>query len=296
MADNPLLVPGDDGVPLLELKQGLVLYLERPPTREAVQRVYTLYLKRCGQSIRRYRSTAPGSRVKVWDEAARQDFEQCELPSLYRQRDWGWMFSDGQDVDSWMFMFHGQRRHSQAGMASFFRFDFDWRLAPEFLQDLADELIDGTEFFWGTGGYYLQGRADLRYLAQSSDLAYATARRYWGAEAHNLDVTVEYALKGLKCVNWLTMVGNALASRFPQALEQARAVAYRAHRSACGELFQAQFYPALGDRHAGDRLDGYVSLAKALEPLQTTEHGALGGDRWTEENTMEYLRRFTNSP
>jgi hypothetical protein len=296
MAKNPLIVPSDDGVPLVELKMGLVLYLDRPPSRATVRRVYDLYMRRCANGVTQYRSTSPGSRVLPWDDVARQHFEQHELPNLYRQMDWGWMFSDGLEQDSWMFMFHGYRPYSQPEMASFFRFDFHWQLAPEFLVALARDVADCTEFLWGTGGYYLQCRADLKYLVQSFDHGYAIARRYWGAEARSIDVTAEYAKQGLNCINWLTLVGSELAAREPQAMEQARQVAFAAHRMAFGELFQAQFYPALGDRRQGEWLDGYEAIARALQPLQTPEHAPLGGDRWDEDNTMEYLRRFTGTP
>ena len=37
-------------------------------------------------------------------------------------------------------------------------------------------------------------------------------------------------------------------------------------------------------------MNGYAEIAKALLPLQIKEHESFGGDRWTEENTIAWIR------
>ncbi len=281
-----------DGLPLVELKMGLVLYLAAPPSRETVAKVYAAYMQRFGQRIRCYKSTASGHFVQDWTQQARHEFETVRLPRLYRQMDWGYVFADGQATDSWVFMFHGHRPASEAGKASFLRFDFDRDVDPGLVQAWAREVAGLSPFLWGSGGPYLQTRTNLRYANEANDIAFGLAQRYWGVEAHSLDITVKHALDGIKCASWLTLIGDAWCARHPDALAQARAAAFSSEVTPHGILLQASPAPLLGDRHRHERLDGLAAVARALAPLQVSEHGALGGTRWTDDNTLEYLHRF----
>jgi hypothetical protein len=282
----------DDGSPLIELKTGLVFYLEHSPSPAKARLVYDHYLKHCGDRIRVYRSTTVSSPLKNWNRNAQKTFENQELPNL-RQRDhWGYVFSDKKVTDSWLFMFHGYRPVSEVGRASFYRFDFDWQVDLNFLRDFARELIELVPCLSGFGGFYFQGR--LAHRKKSYNRMFALARRYWGIEAHNLDVSVNHLLDGYKCVNWLTIIGHKLRRSHPEAMQEAKSVAFAYHESQYATLFQAQAAPGFGDRHRREVLDGYVALAKVLLPLQITYHAPLGGDLWDEDNTMRYLRRFTH--
>ena len=124
---------------------------------------------------------------------------------------------------------------------------------------------------------------------------FALARRYWGIEAHNLDVSVNYLLNGYKCVNWLTIVGDELRQSGPAVVQTAREVAFAYHDTPYATLLQTQAAPEFGDRHRRETLVRYQALAGALLPLQITDHGPFGGDLWDEENTMRYIRRFTQA-
>lgn len=287
---SPPLAP--DGLPWVELKMGLVLYLPSPPSRETVAKVYAAYMQRFGGRMRGYKSTASGHFVQDWTQQAQHEFETVLLPKLYRQMDWGYVFSDGLPTGSWLFMFHGHRRASEPNKASFLRFDFDRDVDASVVLEWARQVVRLTPFVWGSGGFYLQTRTNLSHASEANDLAFGLAQRYWGIEAHSLDVTVKHALEGIKCVNWLTLVGDELASRHPDAVAKACAGAFWSEATPHGTLLQASPTPLVGDRHRLERLDGLVAMAKALAPLQVAEHGALGGTRWTDDNTMEYLRRF----
>ncbi len=293
MPANPFCEMADDGTPLYELKLGLVLYLAQPPLLSVASDVYGHYMKRCGSRMKAYRSTAPGNLPQTWDAEERRTFESTKLPNLYTKLDWGYALSDDEDVDSWMFMFHGFRPKSEPGKASFFRFDFDWQADLDFLRQFTVEISELTPFLSGFCGYFLQGRADLHYLVESYDRIFPIAHRYWGIEAHNLDVTVDYVLEGFKCVNWLTLIGEGLAQKNPGAVAAAQGAGSFAHQSRHGTVIEAQPRPAFGDRHKQEVLPGYQQVARALEPLQIQEHAALGGDRWTDENTMDYIRRWS---
>lgn len=291
MSVNPFLSIANNGEPIVELKTGLVLYLEDPPGPMQARRVYELYQKLCGDRIRNYCSTAPGSLPQPWNPGVRQRFESHELPDLRKRRHWGYGFDDGNQVDSWLFMFHGYRPHSEAGKASFYRFDFPWDVDLGLLRTFADDLISFVPCLSGFGGYYFQGSATD--LVASYDLIFAWAHRYWGIEAHNLDRTVAHMLDGYKCVNWLTIIGNKYRQAYPAAIDAAKKVAFASKETNYTILFQAESKPQFGDINRREVLTGYASVARALLPLQINEHQSLGGTKWTAENTIRYIRRFT---
>ena len=237
-----------------------------------------------------YRSTATGSVLKDWNANTKKIFENQELPELRKKSDWGYVFADNKEIDSWLFMFHGYRPRTEAGKASFYRFDFDWQVDPHFLYTFASELISLVPCLSGFAGYYLQGR--VAYSMESYDTMFAISHRYWGLEAHNLDVTVNQMLSGYKCVNWLTIIGDKFRQANPEAIEQAKQVAMKYHETEYAILFQADEVPRFGDQNRREVLSGYVAIAKALLPLQIREHEALGGTRWTDDNTIEWIQRF----
>ena len=297
VSSNPLVERTSDPAdifPLLELKQHLVLYLEKPPSASEARFVYETYRDRFGDRIKRYRATTPGSLLMDWDAQARSDFEHRRLPDLRRRADWGYWFWDGKGTDSWQFVFHGFKPVSQAGTASFYRFEFDWAVAPDVLLGLAVELMGQLEFSSGYGGYSFHGRPSSMYHNLSYNRMFAWAHRYWGVEAQDLDVTVNHVLGGYKCVNWLTMIGEPLRREEPQAVKDASAAAFHSSENRHGVLLLAHSRPLLGDRNRGERLEGYARVAEALLPLQLDTHGAFSGTRWTDENTMAWMRRFTH--
>jgi hypothetical protein len=297
MASNPLLVPSPDHTvrwPLAELKQHLLLFQESPPGPRTARAVYDLYLSFWGDRFRLYRSTVAGRLLEKWDATARRRFENVELPDLRRHENWGYVFADGKTTGSWLFMFHGYAPYSEAGKASFFRFEFDWQVEPGRLLEFAQLVLQRIRCVSGYGGYVFQGQP-LGPLGRSSfDQIHAWARRYWGPEVQNLDLTANEMLHGYKCLSWLTAIGQRLEARDPESVAAAERTAFRSYRQPGGVLLQAGIGPALLDRNRAEPLDGYLELARALEPLQVRTHEAFGGTRWTEAETMAWLRRFTD--
>jgi hypothetical protein len=291
---NPISVVANDGSLLVELKKGLVLYLAHPPGPATARTIYDLAMNRFASRIQAYRSTCPGSAPVPWTPSARSLFEGTILPKLRSRMDWGYMFSDGRGSDSLVFMFHGYRPHTEAGMASFVRFDFEWSFDSNELHSLARDLIGCMHCLSGFGGYYLQARFAPKYRPDAFDRVFGLAMRYWGAEAHNLDVSVNHLKDGFKCVNWLTILGNHLRSMAPEVIEQAKRAAHSHFETDHAILLQSELAPRLGDRNRNEWLNGYAAVANALLPLQVTEHAPFGGTLWDEDNTMRYLRRFTH--
>ncbi len=296
MVANPLYAPSPDPavqVPLAELKQHLLLFVESPPGPKTARAVYDRYLATWGERFKTYSSTAFGELARDWSPAARQRFERQELPDLRQREHWGYVFSDGRASDSWLFMFHGYRPALEAGKASFYRFEFDWQLEPGRLLEFTEEVLCIVRCISGYAGYMFQGQPLGPFRKSSFDQFYAWARRYWGVDVEDLDVSVNHMLDGYRCPSWLTVMGERLERREPNAVSEAARAALRSVRTPGGMLLQAGPKPVLGDQNRRESLDGYAAIARALEPLQVRQHGTFGGSRWDESRTMAWLRRFT---
>jgi hypothetical protein len=295
---NPILEMTSDEtepIPLVELKQHLIIFVKNPPGPKSARMVYDTYLRHCGDIFKVYKSTFPYATLDEWNQETKQNFEEEQLPRLRQYADWGYGFSDDKAVDSWLFMFHGFRPNREPDCASFYRFEFDWQVDPGFLRKLTEDVINQVSLLSAYAGYFIQWRPSSNYALASLDRSYAYAMRYWGCEMVDVQKTAKQMNRGYKCVNWLTVIGHALRAKFPTVVESAKSVAYDYFETSSATLLQAAERPLLGDRNRLADLDGYVRIAKALLPLQIMEHEGFGGDRWTDENTMKWIRRFTDS-
>jgi hypothetical protein len=295
---NPIfeLTPDQrDPKPLIELKQQLVIFVRDPPGPNAARKVYNTYIRYCGDIFKVFKSTFPFAILRKWGPEARSHFENKVLPDLRKFADWGYGFSDNKPTDSWLFMFHGFRPFRESDCASFYRFEFDWQVDSEFLRRFTEDLLGQIPFLSAYAGYFLQWRPSTQYNRLSLDRSFAYAMRHWGCEMVNVEFTAKEMNHGYKCVSWLTAIGQHLSLQFPEAMEQAKSVAYVHFTTPNGTVLQASEKPLLGDRNRLVELDGYVSIAKALKPMQIRTHSAFGGDKWTQDATLAWLRRFTNS-
>lgn len=294
MPANPLLHMSDDPddpVAFLELKTRLILYLPDPPGPVTARRVYDRYMARYGDAITSYRSTATGDLPDPWTPAARSRFEQKQLPDLRKHGDWGYLFGADRPTDARTFLFHGFRPASESGMASLIRFDFEWDFSPAELRSFAAQVLEGVECVCGTAGYVLNSDVNDD---ESFDLMFAWAMRYWGAQAQELEADAASALDGFPCVSWLTVIGPGLRVKDTAAANAARAVAHSSFEAGGHVIIQAEDRPRLIDRNRREPLGNYPVVAGALLPFQVKEHEPFSGERWDEDNTMRYLRRFTH--
>jgi hypothetical protein len=294
---NPILVMTSDAadpLPMVELKQHLVLYVADPPGPQSARRVYDIYLQHFGDVFKSYRSTFSGAFLEDWNAHERSHFEQTLLPALRTKVDWGYGFSDGKATDSWLLMFHGFRPFQEPRHAGFYRFEFDWQMSPQRLRALAEHLINEVPFLSGYGGYLLQGRPDSEHTTDSYDKIFALAKRYWCCDVEDVELTAEQMKTGYKCVNWLTLIGEPWRSNFDVEIGQAKSVAFDHAGGPSGVLLQIEETPILGDRNRQADLSAYAATAHALLPMQIQTHMPFWGECWTEENTMAWLRRFTH--
>lgn len=297
MATNPIFKMTNDTadlVPLVELKQHLVFFVPTPPGPQTARRIYDGYLRSIGNIFAQYRSTWPSAPLQTWTNSEQSHFEQVRLPALRKTVDWGYGFSDGKPVNSWLFMFHGFRPFQEPEKASFYRFEFDWRVDSAFLRKFAEAMMESVPFLSAYGGYLLQGRPSSKYESLSYDQIFSLARRYWCCEVEDIELTAEQMKMGYKCVNWLTLIGEPFRSRFPAAIEQAKSAAYDYAENPFGVLLQVSEQPLLGDRNRQADLSAYVKVADALLPIQMPTHRPFWSDRWQNGETMAWARRFTH--
>ncbi|HHP7234818.1 MAG TPA: type VI immunity family protein [Desulfobacterales bacterium] len=277
--------------PLFELKFGIVFYINYPPGPRRTRNVFDLYMGRYSNRIKRYVSTASGAGIQDWTKDTMQLFHNHLLPNLRIGLHWGYGFDDGKALDSFLFMFHGYRPVQEIGKASFFRFEFPWNIDHYEVKQLAIDIAKIVPFESGFSGYFFKPSIQI---PESYNQMFAVCRRFWGVEAWNLDVTVNYILEGYKSINWLTLIGNSLCKQDPKAIQLAKKAAVYFEDSPHGVIFQAADSALLGDQNLREDMSSYVAIAKALLPLQMTTYGSFGGERWDEENSLNWIRRFTH--
>lgn len=293
---NPFLateVDDRDGIeyPIHELKFGLVLYTDSPPGPRRAAAVFDLYVGRYPGRLQRHLSTAPGSDIEYWDSNTEQLFRTRLLPNLRKTATWGYAFDDGREIDNHLFMFHGYRPVTQAGKASFFRFEFPWNVDPDEVRRLAVDVATLVPFSSGFAGWFCKPSTEL---VAAYDEMYAVCRRFWGIEAWNLDMTVDYVLDGYLSVNWLTLIGDGLRRRDPEAVAAAERAATWSWSGPHGVILQAGDQPVLGDQNRQEPMPVHQAVAQALAPLQLQQLDTFGGDKWDEYNSLAWARRFTD--
>jgi hypothetical protein len=269
----------------------VVFYTNYPPGPKSARAVYDLYLRQYGSRIRRFIPTIPGSLPNNWDIENQKLFEDKYLPELRLGINWGYGFDDGKILDSYVFMFHGFRPVREKGKVSFFRFEFPWNIDQDEIREFAINIAKLISFESGFGGFFLQVAP---YVPEGYNKMYAICRRFWGIEAWNLDVSVNYVLEGYQNVNWLTFIGNSLQKRSPEAIQKAKKAATNFFETSHGVILQASEHALFGDRNRGEKMPGYIAVAHALLPIQLTTFGSFGGERWDEYNSFNWIRRFTH--
>ena len=283
----PFPIPRDsDGEALFRPKLSCVLYTDYAPGPQRARRAFDLYDRLFGGFIRCYQPTSWMGPAFEWDAAARGGFP-ARLALLQQGVDWGYALADDPSDAGHLFMFHGYKPATETGKASFFRFEWPRETDPGLIESFVLALAESVPFLSGTAGFIIKPKA---FEPDAYDAMYGIARRYWGAEAWNLDVTVNHMLAGYKCPSWLTLIGERLLVRLGRALPDG------AHElaSSCqhGTVYKARPAPEWLDHHRTDAFDGERAIAAALSPLQVTHHEPFGGPAWTPEATMEWLRRF----
>jgi Type VI immunity for VRR-NUC len=182
-----------------------------------------------------------------------------------------------------------------SGLHAFVRLLIPLQEDPEILRRAALTIADNVELVSGHGGLVFVYDAWQKDLAFSA--IYAQARRFWGVDVEDLTDTLPLMKKGIKGVNWLTLVGQGFASQpeIQAALADLTKVpGVNVEQRKHGVVLIAGPQPVVGDQHRPDQsLDPYYAVAHALEPLFITAHPDFPGTRFFENgNTIAWIRRF----
>lgn len=124
------------------------------------------------------------------------------------------------------------------------------------------------------------------------------AQRFPGIEVDQPIVHGLYIEDGIKGVNWLTVLGDALVGRFggteklgAALLPPAQVLPYDG-----GIIVQSGPLPKLGERNAGRKPMEYVAVNRVLKTLRAPNtssfHHANGGQRFDRDASLAWLARF----
>lgn len=173
--------------------------------------------------------------------------------------------------------------------------------SPQFA-DLVSSLIEKLDFQSGHGGYAVNWFPTSQTADEALSQFPFIARRYPGIDLSDIDITL-YAIRnatepGIKCINWLTLLGVELTERVG-GVETLKAAlppdcpVLRLPKG--GVLIQAGERPDIGDRNANAQLQSYHAVGRLLALLRLRNHPDLVGAMLQapyEELTAEWLARF----
>jgi hypothetical protein len=166
---------------------------------------------------------------------------------------------------------------------------------PDDYVKLVEDLVRDLNFESGHAGYALNwdSRGDMAGEALMHMMA--VAGRYYGVDLFELDVTLvsmrQTKPAGIKCVNWLTLLGTELAALAGgvDALTTKLPKPCRVVPLPTGILIRAGDRPTLGDRQENADLSAYAAVGRVLAPFRFVNHQPLFGD---EDTTNRWLSRF----
>ncbi|RWB34338.1 type VI immunity family protein [Mesorhizobium sp.] len=280
----------DEKIPRWELKLVFILYFNHPIEIVYVRRIYDLYMSRFGKRMRRYLATWSDSFIEEFNEDVHRRFLEQYIPDLYRTLEWGYAFDDDKLLGAFLFVFHSYKPVSEPNKSSFCRFEFPHDYDQDEIQAFVLQVAAMAPFTSGTCGYVLQPWPDD---VEAFDHMYSVCQRYWGVEAWNQDVTVKWLDNRFKCISWLTLLGTSILREFPDLHPAASRAAHAYRDLPTGAMYQTRPRTALIDLNRREDFQPEARLAKALLPAQIVEHGSFGGNRWTDENSVQWLHRFT---
>jgi hypothetical protein len=248
----------------------------------------------------------------VWSNLARPDLTQSARDALARgrrrpyfeatrrrveaQRSFTSRLWDGRGVDdadgSWSFLCAGIRRRA-TGLHSIARLVVPLSTDPGLLERIALEMAGRFDFHSGHGGLvfvydpFLEGSA--------FDAIYGLSKRFWGVDIESIDLTLPLMATHIKGVNWITALGNQLASQVAGPLEELRRQAdVKVHGAGRGLVIVAGDAPSAGDQNRAPGSPApYKKVADTLAPLFLPKHPDFPGDRFVKGgDTSAWVRRF----
>jgi len=171
---------------------------------------------------------------------------------------------------------------------------------PSWFVGLAERLIRNLNYDSGHGGYSLNWDPRGDFTTEANEAMLSIRNRYLGVDLPHLTATViavkNAAEPGLRCANWLTLLGRTLLER-AGGEDQVRAslpagcdVIAVTH----GVMIRAGEAPSLGDAHREADLSLYRAVGQLVTPLRLDNHPEFIEDPSDPEGepTRDWLARF----
>jgi len=272
----------------------LTLYLKTPPLAADVVAAWEVYQRVCPSDKRRFIKT---TEMFFWDELSKPDRLESLAPYLEGQDerlDHGVAFRDDDLVEGWSFNVEGVLPDDLDvdQCASFCQVLFPPNTNHTKVYELALGLANSLDFLSGHAGYSCVFDPWRKFTA--FDTIYAWAKRYWGLDVQDLNLTLPCVLDAIKGANWLTMVGSEFWDRltfsgekFPQFKTAVTVTATK-----FGKMIRAGEVPVLADRNRREFPIEYAEVEAALWDLKLQDHPEFAGRFGVEEATMKWFRRL----
>jgi len=160
------------------------------------------------------------------------------------------------------------------------------------LKDLAVELVGDFVFAHGHAGYAFSLNEHDPDVSHSARLQmYPLGMRHPGIDIPSLSASLHCVQDGIKCINWLTLLGDRLARDFkPSEADEQIVIEPLPH----GILIQAGPHPEMGDVNRGQLLPAYHAVGRRVAHLRAGNQPAvILLDKVPDEDaTDRWLSRF----
>ena len=296
-------IRGADGHPALRIGLLAVVFFEQPwmrAVREAVTDIAESYIEEFREHLRwaQHPNTA--------------NIHPIHFKRVRRPREWLPQHEDGKD---WYFGFHGGEGNE---IVSDFQVDaygsnnackedlgylqvhlpLLWFAEhPGTFPELVLRICQRIKPVSGYGGVGILQPLDIRASHRVQSMVQPLADRFPGLEINEPGATALSVPKGIKGINWLTILGERWLDA-AGGLDYLRVRLddnFTFHRYDGGLMIQAGPKPQIGDAEANRWPRHYVTLAKVLKKIQVTDHWRFhwdGPGRMDHEATLAWLFRF----
>ena len=288
---------GDEGQPLVDVGFYITLFFENghlPERRLAAYQLFKEYWFRVGDHLR----WTTDVKTYNWE------------PITTKYSPEAWLAQQPKEPWTWNICVHGGDTFDAA---SAFRFDALGTPSPELHLSYVHATFPASWFAehpeasavdimlrWattlrpvnGTAGLSIITPMDTTRQAAVAAQARALAERFPGLEVDNVISHSLYAQQGIRSVNWLTCLDDALLARLGGVGQVRANLSADLHllEYPGGAILRAGDYPQAGDRNRQISVEPYRRAAALLKPVRADYPGVfLGFDR---ESTDDWLHRF----
>jgi hypothetical protein len=273
-----------------------------PEKRMSVAECFDGYLERCGRHL--YWTSNPD--FGRWAELSRKS-----VPSPKE-----WLQTHAlKENDTWFFEYHGgktsveashyyigamgvRKWESKKGEIGFFRANFPLTWFDHHPDDFFSLVLNWCKIIepiHGYGGIAIIESPELSTVQEHEDTVYAIAKRFPGLEVdHPIGHTL-FLSKGIKGVNWLTVLDEKWLHKIGgySELRKQIDIGFRLEQYPGGVIIQAGEQPDIGDVNRNHLPDHYVRLNRILKKIRVNYirrfHNICGFDT---EKTQSWISRF----